>query len=112
MVKVAELEEVFPQSSVAVHTTVVEPRGKADGALLETDTKDVQLSVAVAVPIEPTKVFRTFVLTSINAGQLITGGVVSSIVIAWEQDVLFPDASVMVQVLVTVIGQEPMAASI
>ena len=46
--------EIFPHSSVAVHVTIVVPKGKTAGALLVTKTPGSQLSVAEAMPIGPT----------------------------------------------------------
>ncbi len=45
---------VLPAASVAVHVTVVLPNGNDAGASLVTVGDAVQLSVAVAVPIDPT----------------------------------------------------------
>jgi len=51
------------------------------------------------------------VLTSSEAGQLSIGLTLSVIVISCVHEVLFPAASVIVHVLVTVSGQDPLAIS-
>ena len=59
---------------------------------------DTQLSVAVALPVLEGSVPASH-STSMSAGQVMTGGVVSSMVMVCVQEVALPQASVAVQVL-------------
>ena len=91
---------VFPEPSVTVHVTVVVPNGKVAGALFVT-LATVQLSAVVAVPkvtVVATQLLSADAVTF--AGAVIVGFVLSITVIVWVAVVLFPAASVAVQVTV------------
>ena len=91
---------VFPDPSVTVHVTVVVPNGKVAGALFVT-LATVQLSAVVAVPkvtVVATQLLSADAVTF--AGAVIVGFVLSITVIVWVAVVLFPAASVAVQVTV------------
>ncbi len=105
--------EMFPHTSVAVTITVVVPIGKKlPGAMLyEMVTSPLQLSVAIAEKVTLAPHCPGALPTVILAGQLIIGATVSSTVITWLAEALFPAISVAVHVLVTVysLGQEAAA---
>src|SRR5437870_5586887 len=70
-----------------------------------------QLSTAVALPVTlgPVEVYSC---TVVLGGQVITGGVVSAIVIFCVQLLVCPAQSVAVQVRVMILGQIPVTASL
>ena len=91
---------VFPALSVAVHVTVVVPKGKVVGASLLTVAVP-QLSVAVATPIEAVDEHcPKSVLMVIDDGHVITGFSVSTTVTTWVQVAVFPALLVTVHVTV------------
>jgi hypothetical protein len=96
-------EDRFPATSVAVHVTVVVPKGNRlpDGGEHTTSGIGSQISVAVAanVTTAPALVMQG---TLLLVGQVITGGVVSTTVTVKLHEALFPLASVAVQVTVVV----------
>src|SRR5437660_1225131 len=57
----------------------------------------LQLSVAVALPVAPMSV-ESWQLTVLSAGQVMTGGVVSTNVMCWTQVEELPQASIASQV--------------
>src|SRR6185503_5513360 len=90
--------------SVAFHVTVVFPNGNDAGALLVIfiDACGVQLSVAVALPIDPTYVHAVLVPIVNGPGQVICGLCVSFTVTVNEQVAVLPLASVTLNLLVVV----------
>jgi hypothetical protein len=73
---------VLPFASVAVHITVVDPSGKALGALLLKVIVPLQLSVAVGVPIlTPVAVQLVLVVVLTVAGQEVIVGLTLSVTI-------------------------------
>lgn len=97
--------------SVAVHTTVVLPNGKVDGALFVT-LATPQLSVAFGATNDDDDAAHKPVVEFKDTGvQVITGASLSVIVTVNEHELVFPAASVAVNVLVVVPtgNNEPLA---
>ena len=94
-------EAVFPLRSVAVQVTAVMPIGNTVGALLLIEGLE-QLSVAVAVPSETPVAWQAVarVATLTSAGAVITGATDSKMVINCVAVVVFPAASLTVQITV------------
>ena len=97
---------LFPQASVAVHVLVmVYSCGQAPAAVtsLEVTTgARSQLSVALATPVLAGAVLSEHSIVRLAGHEVIVGGVLSSTVITWRQVLLFPQASVAIQVLLIV----------
>jgi hypothetical protein len=104
----------LPQSSIARQVRViVNSWGQAPAVATSVEvmvTDASQLSVAVAVPLEPPGAVLAVHWIVILGGQnVITGGVLSSTKIVWEHVLEFPQSSVASHVLVIVYscGQAP-----
>ena len=97
-----EQVEVFPDGSVAIEFTVVDPTGKTlpDGGFVI--RVDVQLSAEVTVKFTTAPQSFASVFTYISAGQFITGSSISITVTLNEQSEVFPDASVATELTVVV----------
>ena len=109
-----ELE--FPQSSVATHVLVIvcasgqfPPEVTSEKVIVGVPS---QLSVAVAVPVEPGAVLSLQLIVTF-AGQVMAGAVLSSTNIVCVQVLIFPQSSVAFHVLVMVnsCGQVPPAVT-
>ena len=101
----------LPQLSSAVH--VLEMISGHDPLLvpLHVIVTPEQSSVAVAIPVDDGKV-EALQSSVLFGGQVITGGVVSSIVIICTQVATLPQLSSAVHVLVRISGQEPLRTSL
>jgi len=88
----------FPESSVAVQVTVVTPSGNRAGASLVTVASASQMSLTVGVPRSAAVPSALACSTSMFAGAVIVGGVVSTTVTFWVAWAEFPESSVAVQV--------------
>jgi hypothetical protein len=102
---------LLPFTSVAVHTTVVLPKGNVEGALPVTDNI-VQLSVAVGgVNNDEDTLQVPTVAFMLTGEQLITGNSLSVTTTVKLQLLELPEASVAVKVLVVVPtgNEEPLA---
>ena len=93
---------LLPQSSIAVQVLVIVYSGPQPPAkvtsLLNTSGKPLQLSVALAKPVVSVEVSSMHSKVRF-AGQVMTGGVVSSTCISWTQVAVLPQSSVAIQVL-------------
>jgi hypothetical protein len=103
-VTVNEQLEVLPLPSSAVQVTVVVPTEKLepDAGTQVTVGAGLQLSVAVAVKLTTAAQVPTSLLTTIGAGQVMTGASSSKTVTVNEQVAALPAESVAVQVTVAV----------
>ena len=112
MVIVCTQSELLPQASVAVQVLVMMlSSGQVPGALTSLSVMTglgSQLSVAVATPVFAELGSSSHSMVT-SAGQVICGGVVSSMVMVCTQSELLPQASVAVQVRVMTLssGQVP-----
>src|SRR3989304_1581608 len=68
----------FPDTSVAVHVTIVSPSGKVDGALFVIIGFESMMSVVLAIPIETIFSIGDKASKTISSGIVIVGGVVST----------------------------------
>ena len=97
---------LFPQASVASQVLViVYSCGQAPAAVtsLEVTTgAGSQLSVALARPVLAGAVLSVHSMVTLAGHEVITGGVLSSTVMIWRHVLLFPQASVAIQVLLMV----------
>src|ERR1035441_381371 len=109
MVTVKPQVDTLPQQSVAVQLTVVLPGWNTlpEGGLLPMVTFVQQVSVTETVKLTTTPAFVQVVTTMFD-GQLITGGVVSTIDTIWLQVLVWPQASTSCHVRVTTVGQVPL----
>ena len=97
---------IFPAASRLVQVTVVVPTGKNDplGGLQTTVKDDVQLSEAEgAVYVTEAPHIPVVLLTIMLAGQVKTGGVLSTGVTLKLHMLLFPEKSVAVKVTAVVV---------
>ena len=90
--------EIFPEVSIAVQVTIVSPSWNNTGASLEILGLLSTWSRADALPIS-TYIPETSVISSIIfSGPVITGWIVSSMIICCVSDAVLPEVSVAVQV--------------
>ena len=103
IVTVCASPAVFPDTSVAVHVTVVTPMGYEDGALFVYVVPG-QLSFTVGVPrvtfVELRLHCPSSALKVTGDGAVMTGASVSLIVTVCVSPAVFPDASVAVHITV------------
>src|SRR5258706_5029770 len=78
---------LFPDASVAVNVTVVTPRGKTAGALLDTGSTPPQLSVAVGSGTTTGVPASAVCSTLMGAGTLASTGASRSttLIVAWQE---------------------------
>ena len=100
-------ELLLPQSSVALHVLVITIScGQAPPTITSVDVMvgtASQLSVAVAVPVLAGNVLAVHSIVN-DAGHVMTGGVLSSTVMTCVHELLLPQSSVALQVLVITIS--------
>ena len=102
-ITVCEQLDVLPLASVAVHVTVVVPSAYGAAGIGPETVTPLQLSVAVAVPIDALDVHEpASVLILTVEGQLITGNSESVTVTVCEHIAVLPLASVAVHTTVVV----------
>jgi hypothetical protein len=97
---------LLPQSSVALHVLVIVYSCTHTGDAAVTSLNDIvgvrsQRSVAVAVPVTAGRVLDVHSIVTFT-GQVMIGGVESSMVITWLHVLLLPQSSVALHVLVIV----------